>query len=110
MVDSVFSTGSLKIFCTGYGVCFKGAALVIGSLFPNLALVMGLPSGLSHAHVCQVPYRSYPPPSTEAQREEMGSLIFYILIFDFIKEGCPPSMKQGQSHCHCCIGYSVQTF
>ena len=34
----------------------------MGSLFPNLALVMGLPSGLSHAHVYQVPYRSYPPP------------------------------------------------
>ena len=60
MVDSVFSAGFLKIFCPGYGVCFKGAALVMGSLFPNLALVMGLPSGLSKAHVYQVPYRSYP--------------------------------------------------
>ena len=50
MVDSVFSTGFLKII-----------ALVMGSLFQNLDLVVGLPSGLSQAHVYQVPYRSYPP-------------------------------------------------
>ena len=49
-------------FTRGDGVCFKGAALVImGSLFQNLALVMGLPSGLSQAHVYQIPYTSYPP-------------------------------------------------
>ena len=66
MVDSVFSTGFLKIFCPGYGVCFKGAALVTASLFQNLALVMGLLSGLSQAHVYQVPYRSYPPPSNDS--------------------------------------------
>ena len=41
---------------------FKGAALVMGCLFQNLALVMGLSSGLSQAHEYQVPYRSYPPP------------------------------------------------
>ena len=58
MVDSVCSTGFLKIFRPDYGVCFKGAAQVMGSLFQNLALVMGLPSGLSQAHVYQVPYKS----------------------------------------------------
>ena len=56
MVDSVFSRGFLIVFCLGYGVCFKGTALVMGSLFQKLALVMGLPSGLSQAHVYQVPY------------------------------------------------------
>ena len=71
MVDSVFSTEFLKMFCTGYGAgMLKAAALVMGSLFQNLALVMGLPSGLSQAHVYQVPYRSYPPPSQSAKAIE----------------------------------------
>ena len=68
MVDSMFSTGFLKIFCPGYGVCFKGAALVMGSLFENLALAMGLPSLDCHRHMyTRSPIGVTPPPLHQRQ-------------------------------------------
>ena len=57
----------------------------MGSLFQNLALVMGVPSGLSQAHVYQVPYRSYPPPLGYGTQHTLLRLI----------ETCNKSMDNG---------------